>query len=654
MLRWFAGQQIRNTASIGGNICNASPISDLNPVLMACGAKLHLASQGSKRVITLDSNFFLDYKKTCIKPNEVLVAILIPFTAQNEYVYSYKQSRRREDDLAIVNAGLRVVINGTKGQWRIRDCTLVYGGMSKTTVMASNTQQALIGREWNEATLQEATRLLSEELQLSWGCPWGHARVPQVSGHLILLQVLPDSLPPPLSSLSPSTSTLWHTQIQQVIITSSQGFQRVPCDQKAEDMVGRPVMHLSAPQQATGEARYLDDVPRLEGELYGGLVLSQHAHAIISVDASAALVMEGVVDYVSVTDVPGDNMIGINNDEPVFADGKVMSFGQIIGVVLATDKPLAQRAAKAVRVTYEDIHPPVITIEDAIRAGWFIGEEMKVEDGDVEKALSEAEHVLEGEVRVGGQDHFYLETQACLVVPKGEQEEVEILSSTQGVTAVQTNAARGLGIPRNRVVSKVKRIGGGFGGKETRGCYLSTAVAVAANKVQRPVRIMLDRNEDMMTSGGRHPFLGVYKVGFTSQGRITALDLKLYSNGGISADLSIPVMQRAVTHADNVYKIPNYRAVGKVCRTNLPPNTAFRGFGGPQGMIITEQWIERVAEFLKLPSEQVRRLNFYHDGDATPYGQIQPKVHVSRCWDTLLENTHYLTTWRSSVDLFNK
>ncbi|XP_064390120.1 xanthine dehydrogenase/oxidase-like isoform X2 [Halichondria panicea] len=636
MLRWFAGQQIRNVSGIGGNICNASPISDLNPTLLAAGVKLTIATKDSNRVIVMDPSFFTGYKKTAVKPGEILLSILIPFTKEYEFVLSYKQARRREDDIAIVNAGLRVVLAPPAGDsdWTVQDCCLSYGGMSYITTVAKKTQAYLIGKPWCESTLEGVCPLLLEDLPLSPDVPGG---MPDYRRSLVTsffykfyLTVLSRLRSEPLPQDLVSATRLF----ERPPVQSSQGFQSVSDKQLPEDSVGRPLMHLSALQQASGEARYMDDIPPTEGELYAGLVLSTHPHANITVNWSEAVKLPGVKGYVGVADVPGSNATGPWLDEVVFADGKVNLIGQVIGLIVAESQPLAQRACKLVIVTYQDL-PSVITIEDAIAVESYYPTVRRLESGNVDSALSDSDQCLEGVVRVGGQDHFYLETQGCRAVPKGENGEMEIVSSTQGVEATQKCAARALDVPYNRVVAKVKRIGGGFGGKETRSTYLSTAVAVAANKYQVPVRIMLDRNEDMITSGGRHPFLAKYKVGFTSAGRLTSLDLQLYSNAGYGQDLSIAVLERALTHSDNTYNIPNFRAVARACRTHIAPNTAFRGFGGPQGMIIMEQVVSHVASVLSMPSEAVRELNMYRDGDLTPWGQVQAQCPVRRCWDQL-------------------
>ncbi|CAG0889280.1 unnamed protein product [Darwinula stevensoni] len=393
---------------------------------------------------------------------------------------------------------------------------------------------------------------------------------------------------------------------------ASQYFQIVPGGQPKWDAVGRPMVAKSAYHQATGEAQFVDDIPPREKEAHLALVFSRRSHAkLLHVDPSPALGIKGVIGWVGEEDLPGEaNFFGEEvRDESAFQRDKVTSEGQVIGGILAETREIAKIAARSVRVEYEDLQPRIITIEDAIKEREFFWEE-GTESGDVDEALSQAPHVLEGQVRVGGQEHFYLEPQCSLVTPLQEHDEVLVYSSTQNPMYVQKCVAQVLGVPYNRVIAKVKRVGGGFGGKEMRSVLYTLPAAVAARKFGRPVRCVLDRDEDMLSSGGRHPFLGRYKVGFSPDGRILALDVTLYSNAGYSPDLSIGVMFRSMHCVTNAYHIPNVRVRGYVCRTNLPSNTAFRAFGSPQAMMICEQWMQDVAEFLRLDPAKVSSSEF--------------------------------------------
>uniref|UniRef100_A0A8C7F8D3 Xanthine dehydrogenase n=1 Tax=Oncorhynchus kisutch TaxID=8019 RepID=A0A8C7F8D3_ONCKI len=643
-LRWFAGLQIRNVAAIGGNIMTASPISDLNPVFMASGCKLTLMSKGGERVVVMDEKFFPGYRKTILTPEEVLLCVLIPYT--KKYFAAYKQSPRREDDISIVTSGMSVTF--AEGSTIVKHLALSYGGMAATTVMAKNTASRLLGKQWGEELLQDACSSLAEEMTLHPSAPGGmvtYRRTLTLSLFYKFYLTVQQKLVKGVRADYISATEIYH----QTSPSSVQIFQAVPDGQKEEDVVGRPMMHLSALKQATGEAVYCDDIPLYENELYLCLITSTKAHATIqSIDTAEAESMPGVVTCVFAKDVPGSNMTG-----PIVYDETVTCVGHIIGAVVADTQAHAQRAAKAVRITYQELQPVIITIQDAITHQSFFQPVRTIQRGDLDQGFTQADHILEGEMHMGGQEHFYLETNVTVAVPKGEDGEMELFVSTQSATKTQSLVAKALGVPASRVVIRVKRMGGGFGGKESRSTTLSTMVAVAAQKLKRPVRCMLDRDEDMLVTGGRHPFYGRYKVGFMKSGKVVALEVTYYSNAGNSMDLSLSIMERALFHMENSYSIATIRGRGYVCKTHLPSNTAFRGFGGPQGMLIAESWMSDVALSLGLPAEQVRRLNMYIQGERTPYSQILDHITLDRCWDQCLEISSF-TQRRAGIETYNR
>uniref|UniRef100_UPI003AAE3139 xanthine dehydrogenase/oxidase n=1 Tax=Centroberyx gerrardi TaxID=166262 RepID=UPI003AAE3139 len=655
-LRWFAGQQIRNVAAVGGNIMTASPISDLNPVFMAAGCKLTLRDKDGSRVVQMDDSFFPGYRKTVLRPEEILLSIEIPYSRKGQYVSAFKQAPRREDDISIVTAAMSVTF--APGTNVVEQLRLSYGGMAATTVLAKKTANTLLGRRWGEELLQDACSSLAEELTLDPSAPGGmvtYRRTLTLSlfykFYLTVLQRLSREgvCVEEVQSDCLSATEIYHPETP----SSVQVYQAVPEGRSQQDVVGRPIMHLSALKQATGEAVYCDDMPLFENELHLALITSSKAHAhILSVDSSSAESLPGVVSCVFAADIPGSNSTGpAVLDETVFADKTVTCVGHIIGAVVADTQLHAQRAAKAVRIQYQEL-PAVVTIQEAIAAQSFYEPIRTIQRGDLEAGFQQADHVLEGEMHIGGQEHFYLETNVTLAVPRGE-EEMELFVSTQSAAKTQSLVSRVLGVPASRVQVRVKRMGGGFGGKESRSTLLSTVVAVAANKLKRPVRCMLDRDEDMLITGGRHPFYGKYKVGFLSSGKVVALDVTYYSNAGNSMDLSLSIMERALFHMENSYSVASVRGRGFVCRTNLPSNTAFRGFGGPQGMLVAESWMSDVAQSLGLPAEQVRRLNLYLQGESTPYSQILDQLTLDRCWDECLSRSGFLRR-RAAAELHNR
>ena len=362
--------------------------------------------------------------------------------------------------------------------------------------------------------------------------------------------------------------------------------------------------------------------------------------------------MKGVITFVSQSDLGpqhGDhnpNIIGpVFHDEELFATKEVLFVGQMIGMIIADTEDIARQAVKLVKIEYEKL-PAILTTEDAIVKGSFFDEIRTIKSGLYEKNAGDVripgvEHFVEGVARMSGQEHFYLETQASLVVPGREDDEIEIFASTQNPKETQQLVAEVLQIPANRVVVRVKRLGGGFGGKETRSVFLSCGLAVAARKIGRAVRCQLTREEDMVMTGMRHPFLGQYKIGFNSSGRLLSADIKMYANAGYSHDLSIAVLERSLTHADNAYNIPNMNLHGRLCKTNTATNTAFRGFGGPQGMMVAEQYITHVADYLRKPVEEIRAINLYANGDKTHFDMPLENVFLQKAWENVMISSNF-------------
>ncbi|KAJ2809971.1 hypothetical protein GGI24_007108, partial [Coemansia furcata] len=323
------------------------------------------------------------------------------------------------------------------------------------------------------------------------------------------------------------------------------------------------------------------------------------------------------------------NHWNIFKDEEILPLDTVHYYGQPLALVIAASQKLAQDAARLVAVTYEDL-PAVLSIRDAVQRASFFAETRQLINGDVDAALAAADVVLEGESYCGAQEHFYLETMGAVAVPKGEDGEMDVFASTQNPTEAQMVVAEVLGVPASRVVCRVKRMGGGFGGKESRSVLIAAFAALGAHHTGKSVRIALDRDEDMQVSGQRHPFFGRWTVGVTKEGRILGLRMRVYSNGGFSHDLSVGVLERAVSHLDNCYRMAATDFVGRVCRTNTQSNTAFRSFGGCQGMFLSESMLCEVADRLGLPVERVRETNLYQTGDVTPFSQKLDDWNVPR------------------------
>ncbi|XP_013100415.2 xanthine dehydrogenase-like [Stomoxys calcitrans] len=665
MLHFFASKQIRSVASLGGNIMTGSPISDMNPVLMAGQVKLKVAKIAGDhtiqcRDVVMDSKFFTAYRKNILEPQEVLLGIHFPKTLTNQYMVAFKQARRRDDDIAIVNAAVNVIFDGNTDS--VQKVCMAFGGMAPTTVLAERSGNMMVNQRWNSKLMEQVMENLCAELPLAPSAPGGmiaYRRSLVVSlffkAYLkITQQLMRDGILPKdfLTQEELSGAEVFHTPV----LKSSQLFEKVTSSQSKCDPIGRPLVHASAFKQVTGEAMYCDDTPHMENELYLALVLSTRAHAkILNINPSEALSMPGVHCFLSSKDLTAkENQVGpLLYDEQVFASEVVYCQGQVIGAVVADNKALAQRAAHAIKVDYEDIHPAVITIEQAIQfKSFFPGYPWTAQTGDVEKAFREAEHIHEGTCRLGGQEHFYLETQASCAIPK-DTDEIEVLSSTQHPTEIQKLVAHVLSLPEHKVVCRAKRLGGGFGGKETRPYSVALPVALACYRLRRPIRCMLDRDEDMMLTGTRHPFLFKYKIAFNGNGRLTGCLVECFSNAGWSMDFSFSIMERAIYHIENCYKIPNIKAIGWVCKTNLPTNVAFRGFGSPQGMFAAEHMIRDVARILDRDLLDIMRINFYKPGDRTHYNQLLEDFPVRRCFEDCLKQSKYHQR-KSEIQEYNR
>ncbi|XP_059503012.1 aldehyde oxidase 1-like isoform X2 [Stegostoma tigrinum] len=655
-LRVLGGEQIRNLASLGGNIVSGSPTSDLNPILAASKCVLELASKGGRREIHLDENFFAGFGKTSLRPEELLLSVFIPFSRKWQIVFAFRQASRRENAFSIVNAGMQVVFKDETNV--VANLRMFFGGVGPTTVYAKRCSKELTNRSWDENLLNQACEMLLDDISLPDSAPGGSVKFRRTLTisffYKFYLQVW-QRLQQLLGKEDPFGVNIperFRSATIPFSIKLPQGFQRLQkavLDQFSWDAVGQPVMHLSAIKHATGEAVYCDDIPSQEGELFLALVTSTRAHAkIVSIDASEALHLPGVFDIITTQDIPGKKI----DMEEILCGSEVTCVGHIICGIVADSQLHAKIAAAAVKIMYEDLEPLVLTLEDAIQHKSFY-DHFKLENGDVDAAFEKADQQLEGQIHIGGQEHFYMETHGVLVTPKGEDGETEIVCSTQYPKFAQTLVADTLGIPSNRVTIRVKRIGGAFGGKVVIASRIAAIAAVAAHKTGRSVRCILERGEDMLISGGRHPVLGRYKVGYLTDGRIIAAEVTCYSNGGNEVDCSLVVMQEIVSKLDSGYYIPHVRLTGFVCKTNLPSNTAFRGFGQPQAIAITESWITDVATKCGLSAEKVREINLYRGQEAcTPYKHVFDSRNQLTCWNECLQMASYHNR-KISVEKFN-
>lgn len=407
-------------------------------------------------------------------------------------------------------------------------------------------------------------------------------------------------------------------------------------------VVGRDIPHDSAQGHVTGESIYIDDMPISNAEVFVGYFGSPYAHGKIkALDLSEAEKIPGVVGLFTYKDLAHNLMGPILQDEILLVEDVAEFLGQPIVVIAAESKTALEAGRDAIKLDMEELEP-VLTINEAKEKEQFIDRKYSIKCGDPEQAFKKAKHVIEGTFVVGGADHFYLESQSCIVYP-GEFDQLTIHSSTQAPSEVQHVVAHLLGLQMNQVVVVTKRMGGGFGGKECQATHPAVMTALVAHKLKRPARLTYIKDDDMKYTGKRHPYQNDYKIAFDDEGVIQAYEVHFYADGGAYNDLSTAVLGRSLTHAENAYYIPNADITGHICKTNLPPNTAFRGFGGPQGVVTIENAIEEIAAYLKTDAALIRRKNLFgiEERNTTPYGQILENNTLHKIIDELELTSDY-------------
>ncbi|MFO0664621.1 MAG: xanthine dehydrogenase molybdopterin binding subunit [Polyangiaceae bacterium] len=623
MLWVFASRQIRSRASIAGNIVTASPIGDTPPLLLALDADVVLESVHGKRVVAI-ADFFTGYRKSVLGADEVVTAIVLPRgkgKAHTRLSDSYKVSKRRELDISIAAAAFVVDLdeNGI-----VVHARLAYGGVAATPARAKKAETHLVGKPWNEATMLSTCAVLREEFT-------------------------------PLSDVRSGKDFrvgLVATLFEKFFRGDRSEAQDTPIvfdDANPDDVlvvVERPrgLKHESARGHVTGGARYVDDESRRRPMLEMWPVLSKVAAGkLVRVDTEAASNMPGVHCILTAKDIPGDNDIGaVRKDEPLLAEGDIRFHGQMIAMVVAGSYEEAKRAAEKVVVEVEEA-PAILGIAEAIAKESFHTQPHVIARGDVAAALAVAPHRVQGVFECGGQEHFYLESQAAWA-EWGDDDDVFVSSSTQHPSEIQAVISHVMHVPRNKVTVQAPRMGGGFGGKETQGNGFAALAVLAAKKTRKPVRVQLDRDIDMTVTGKRHPFHFRYEAGFENDGRIKAARVFVVNDGGYALDLSESICDRALFHLDNAYFIPNVHFEGRVAKTNAVSHTAFRGFGGPQGMLAMEEILDRIARTLGIRPEVVRERNLYRgtgETNTTHYGQALEDERIPHMWNALMSSSSF-------------
>ncbi len=620
MLRVFASRQIRNRATVGGNLATASPIGDCAPVLLTLDASVVLAAAGAGRTVAL-ADFFTGYRRTALAAGEIIREIILPpfapepgLTRRADFI---KVSHRQELDISIV-AGAFLVDADATGV--VRHARIAYGGVAERTLRATRAEAALIGR-----TLSEATGEVAEILRNTFT---------------------------PIDDVRSSASyrrglvvSLWERFVHgdaSVIhdgVADYQASEPWPVDDAT-----RGLRHESAVGHVTGRARYVEDTALRRPMLTVWLVTATQARAKITRrDATKAREAAGVAAVLLAEDIPGQNNTGpVRHDEPLFARDEVQFHGQIVAAVVGESLEICRTAAALVEIAYETLEP-VVGWRAAIARDSYHTAPHALRRGDCAAALTAAPQRFDGEIEFGGQEPGYLDTQAAWAEP-AEDDSVAVHSSTQHPAEIQAIVGEVLGLARSKVVVHSPRMGGAFGGKETQGNAFAAIVALAARKTGRPVRLQLDRDVDMAITGKRHPFHAKFSIGHDDEGRVCAAKVALVADGGWALDLSAAICDRALFHLDNAYYLPAVDFSGRVAKTNTTSHTAFRGFGGPQGMLVIEEIMDRVARRTGLPPEIVRERNLYHgtgETNRTHYGEDIGDHQVGTMWTAVQAGANF-------------
>ncbi|KAJ4460787.1 Xanthine dehydrogenase [Paratrimastix pyriformis] len=670
MTKYFASHNVRNVATVGGNVCNGSPVSDMLPMLMSFDTLAECTSKVGEEVVRRTvplREWMKGYRKTALAPTEVLTALRFDFPgpqshlpaaegAPIEFCWAQKQTRRREDDIALVSGAMRLRMQRQGAGWVVREARLCFGSMSFMTLSAPRTEECLVGRDLADpATLEAVLASLRDEIRLASDAPGGMIRYRRVMA-LTFFYKFYCALAQRLGIRVPLFGGRAELRPEEELYLSEP--ERPQPSQTHFDIrtdtatVGQPLPILSGTVQATGEAKYVSDVAMPYDGTYG-VLFSTKAHAkVLRIDATAALAVPGVVTLATREDVRGANCIGTAvHDEECFVPvgGLTPHVGAPLGVLVARTEEIARRAVKL--VDYEEVPGAVYTIDEGIAAGKFIEQPFVQQRGDVEKGMAESAHLVEGVVYEGGQIHFAFEPNITIASP-GEGDAMEILTATQNVSLSQRLVAHVCGCRISDVVVRTRRLGGAFGSKETRAAWLACACAVAARKVGSPVRLTVSREEDMLTVGHRSPFKIHYKIGFMADGRLHAAEFKVFQNVGCSMDCSFGILKRAVNHCDGVYYVPHIRATGRMVFANRPTNTAFRGFGGPEAMLAMECAMYAVAERAGIDQAQLRLMNAYRPGQLTHYHQLLETAPFVPMFERLIRDTHYADR-KAAIERFN-
>lgn len=621
MVRRIGAVQVRNAGTIGGNVANGSPIGDTPPALIALGATVVLQKGAGVRRIPLE-DFFIEYGKQDRSPGEFVRAIDVPLAGNGGALGCYKLSKRFDQDISALCGCFNVKIE----DGIVASARIAYGGMAGTPKRAKAVEAALIGKPWTAATVHTALPAFASDFT-----PLSDMRASagyrlEAAGNLLL------------KYFAETGGDLSETRLvgRGAVVAGPRGDGTLLGDEGAGGGIDGKVhadrRHDSGHKHVSGEATYVDDIPTPVGALDVYVAMAKPAHArIVRMDLSAVKAAPGVVDVICAADIPGTNDISpAMHDDPLFAKELVQTAGQSLFAVAAVTREAARAAAELAVIEYEEL-PAVLDIDAAMAVGSFLEAPYVMARGDADAAIADAPHTLSGRVYIGGQEHFYLEGQAALAVP-GEDGDVTVHCSSQHPSEIQHTVAKVLGLSNHDVTVEVRRMGGAFGGKESNGNLPAAAAAMIAKRTGRAAKVRYDRDQDMIITGKRHDFRIDYRVGFDDEGRIQGIEFEQAARCGMSYDLSVPICDRAMFHADNTYYLANARITSYRCKTNTVSNTAFRGFGGPQGMVGIERAIDEIAHALGKDPLDVRIANFYDPANAVGERSVTPyDMQVTDC-----------------------
>lgn len=659
----FGSNQIRNVASIVGNICHGGAATDISNFLLAMKATLVIKDCLTQKTITreMDNSFYLSYRKVDLKPSEIVIEIKLKIPNKNEFVSTFKQGHRRDDDICIVSSTIFASVSESNTVEEIR---VAYSGMSAFPVRATLVENFLRGKTFSIENIEKSFNLIDQIFPLDEKSPGGFPK--------FRLQVSKSFLFRFFHQTQRDRGLPYDQSATEIIDNpAKKAFKIGGCHCKEEkkksqkdddfDVIGLPFHHSTAASHVTGESVFVDDMANTIDTLHAAFVTSSIPHGrILDIDFTESLLIPGVIDKVTKEDIKGKNYVGdLSLTEPVFAEEEVNFIGQPIALIVAKTADIARKAAKLVKVKYEEL-PSILSIKQAIEENSFFPYNHTMISGDPDSYFNGTKndtniHIIEGEMSINGQSHFYLEPSSVFVVP-GIDDDLTVYAPTQHPSLVLNDLCRVNNIESNKINVVVNRIGGAFGGKETRICVLSNAASVAALKLGCPIKLTLTRSEDMTMQGQRHPLFAKYKAAFDNKGVIHGLNLEYFFDCGWSLDMSSSVCDKALIHATSAYHIKNFSAIGHICKTNLITCTAFRGFGIPQASLLIETAIEKVSNYLHKNCEEVRYLNLFNlNGDINAYGLKIEGCTLKECFETLVGDKKFdLKKRREEADKFNK